>query len=644
MLPAVSLLVPSLTDLAGWAGAFFAALVFLGLGRLLAGARVAAEIALVCGWGGACFALTLWGIITPASLRIPALGLILLGAAGLVLPASRFVAGEWLALLRIFIVALPLLLVMASAQPSQPDTFYNLLPNAAYLSDHGFFPADDRPPAHSYIAGAPYNMQLASFVAAQVTGRFPPNAMIAFNLILQIVFGLLLARLVTGAEAEPARAPDWRACALGYLLVFALNPGFVPRYDLSAYSEASVTVSIAVAGWLAAKIIDRAASGRGARRAAWLCALALAALVNIKQESVALAVGAAAGGLAVAATVTPTARREALKLMLISALPAALLYLGWRGYVLAHFAAGELKLAPMAQWQVQALPLILTNMAKAIGGKGVFYATLAASFVIFGLSLRQHGRDMATRTAGVLAGAFVVYNAALIFAYVALFPGEMGTDAHSYFRYSTHLSLLLMLTLLLQMRPIWRDAAWPGAAGWKRAGQAALLLALVASPVGFLSYLRFDLEEPQLRVRELTREAASRISGDKLGLLLPGDNGSVATVAETALRILPPRHPEVELKVWNGDVSAGLADFTVSGYRSAVISCTPRDFDLAPSAHGAFLVRDEAGWHATAVWSYAPPPAGGRWSAVLSGKPLCLQRFDGSANLRQASPDGRQAE
>jgi hypothetical protein len=304
-------------------------------------------------------------------------------------------------------------------------------------------------------------------------------------------------------------------------------------------------------------------------------------------------------------------------------LPAAFLYFGWRWYVLSHFAAGELKPVPMVQWNLQALPLILSNMAKAIGGKGVFYATLGASFVIFALSLRQRGRDMATRIAGVLVGVFLVYNAALIVAYVALFPGEMGTDAHSYFRYSTHLSLLLMLTLVLQMRPIWQ-AEWPAVVVWKNAGQAALALALVASPVAFLSYLRFDLEEPQLRVRELAHEAASHLAGDKLGLLLPGDNGSVATVLETALRVLPPRRPGVELKVLNGDVSAGLADFTVSGFRSAVISCTPRDFDLAPPGHGAFLVRDEAGWHATAVWSYAPPPAGARWSTVLAEKPLCL--------------------
>ena len=65
---------------------------------------------------------------------------------------------------------------MASARPSLPDTWLNLLPNAAYLYDHGFFPADARPAAHSFIAGAPYNMQLASYHRGAAAAGFPGAA------------------------------------------------------------------------------------------------------------------------------------------------------------------------------------------------------------------------------------------------------------------------------------------------------------------------------------------------------------------------------------------------------------------------------------------------------------------------------------
>ena len=72
--------------------------------------------------------------------------------------------------------------------------------------------------------------------------------------------------------------------------------GFVPRYHLSDYSEASVTVALAFAGWSAARFLDRRAVGESGRRSLWQMALSLAALVNIKQDSVALAVG---GGMVV---------------------------------------------------------------------------------------------------------------------------------------------------------------------------------------------------------------------------------------------------------------------------------------------------------------------------------------------------------
>src|SRR4029077_12085190 len=110
--------------------------------------------------------------------------------------------------------------------------------------------------------GAPYNMQLASLLAGLVTPGFPPNAMIAFNIVLQLAAGLLLARLARGDDAA---APGWALTALGILLASALNPGFDPRYHLSAYSEASVTVALAFAGWHAARALDRAAGARDAR-------------------------------------------------------------------------------------------------------------------------------------------------------------------------------------------------------------------------------------------------------------------------------------------------------------------------------------------------------------------------------------------
>ena len=227
----MELLIPSWADLAGWAGVLVAALVFIGIGRLVPDARATPETALVAGWGGACLLLTLWGVA--ASLLVPAVVVVVLGALGHALPGRALPAAAWRATGYILAVALPLLAVMASARPSLPDTFLNLLPNAAYLYDHGGFPADDRAPSYSLLPGAPYNLQLVAYLAALIAQRFAANAMIAFNIVLQLAFALFLARLIDRRDDDVSGAPSWRAAGLGLLLTTALNPGFVPRYHLS---------------------------------------------------------------------------------------------------------------------------------------------------------------------------------------------------------------------------------------------------------------------------------------------------------------------------------------------------------------------------------------------------------------------------
>ncbi|HYM01925.1 MAG TPA: hypothetical protein VET85_03200, partial [Stellaceae bacterium] len=86
---ALSLLVPTRADLAGWTGVIFAALVLIGFGRLLSRGRAAPEAALLAGWGGAVLVLTLWGVVTPIALRWPAVAVAAAGGLALALPGSR---------------------------------------------------------------------------------------------------------------------------------------------------------------------------------------------------------------------------------------------------------------------------------------------------------------------------------------------------------------------------------------------------------------------------------------------------------------------------------------------------------------------------------------------------------------------------
>ncbi|HEY1503125.1 MAG TPA: hypothetical protein VGF92_02430 [Stellaceae bacterium] len=613
-MPSLALLVPSWLDLAGWAGVVVAVLAMCGVGRLVTRGRAAPESALLTGWGVCVLVLTVWGIATPVSMHVTALALLIVGLGALSWPRLRFGARDWCVLARIVMLALPLLLMMGSARPSLPDTWLNLLPNAAYLYDHGFFPADARPAAHSFIAGAPYNMQLASYMAGLLLPNFPASAMIDFNVVLQLAAGLLLARIMT---EDDAALPGWPVLALGLLLAIPLNPGFDPRYHLSAYSETSVTVALIFAGWHAARALDRTSGRRPAQDDFLQLALILAVLVNIKQESIALALGVVLSALALALTAR-AARGRVVAQILLAVLPAGLLYLGWRWYVLDHFALGELKGLPIEQWHVRELPTILLNVLRAIGERGVFFAILFATLAIAAWRLRRRELDLGTRFGAMLLGVAIVYNLALIGAYVVHFEGEMGLEAHSYFRYNTHLGLLLMATLVLFARD-WRWQHFGGRL--HRAMPALLVLLALLVPLPFLRMLRFDLEIPNLRAYQLAHEAAIRISEeDHVLLILPGDNGTLPPTIEGVLRDLPPRRPNVVLDIAN-DFATGLAN---KDDLLAVLSCAPPGFVSVPEGHGALLQRVGDEWQIKAIWAYDPPPSHARWSQVLAPAPLCL--------------------
>jgi hypothetical protein len=606
-----TLLLPAAADLAGWAGVGFATLALLGLGRLISGGRALPEAALIAGWGAMALVLTLWGVALPLSLRWPAMLLAALGLIGLALPRSRLVGAEWRGICRILVLALPLLAVMASARPSLPDTFLNLLPNAAYLYDHAAFPFDGGPDAHSYLPGAPYNLQIAGFVVALPLTEFPPAALIGFNVVLILAVALVLARLISASEDDPQAVPSWGAAALGLLLVTLLNPGFVTRYDLSSYSETSVTVTLAFAGYFASRRGDRMAL---------LLALALAALVNIKQDSVALVAAVVATAALLPAD---SSRGRALGRLALAALPAAILYLAWRWYVLTHFGeAGELKNQPLAQWQFGALPSIMWSIVRAMAEKFPFFGALfvVVAAVLIGLKRGVTARGM--RLGFILVGVALIYNAALLFSYIAHFAGQMSTDAHSYFRYNTHLSLLLMATIVLLARE--KVGSWVERRSLRRRWLAcAAVVAVLVSPVVFIQFLRFDLEEPQLRAWELARETAARIGpADRLALILPGDNASLAPMLEGVLRLTPPRRNDVVLEYRNSFTPTTL-DGLAADTRWALLSCAPPGLAEIRAGQAALYAHDVTGWHVAAIWPYAPARQT-RWSRVVAPIPLCL--------------------
>jgi hypothetical protein len=355
----------------------------------------------------------------------------------------------------------------------------------------------------------------------------------------------------------------------------------------------------------------------------WTLALVLLALVAIKQESVSFVAALAATVAILGLADRRIGIGRALALFGPSFLPAAALYLIWRWFVLTSFAGGELKLLPFEQWHWEMLPQVLARIGEIVAEKGVFFAFLALAFVLLAIQLVRRGLDLATRLLAILAGTWVFYNAFLLLTYVAHFGPEMSADAHSYFRYSTHLSLLLVLALTASARATFEaDGVAPG---WnlRRAGAAAMVTAVIAMPIGFVKRLRFDQAMPQPLVRALGRDAASFLNpADKLALVLPGDNNSVATMLQGVLRYETPRRPSLEvtvIKAFDGETLAALA---AQGFSKALVSCMPDNVLELPEGKAVLIERHGDRWDAAAIWRY-PEPDDTRWSAILAPKPLC---------------------
>jgi hypothetical protein len=594
--------------------------VLLLAGAGLTGNRFAPEYQIGAGWGALCIVLTSWGVFVPLSLCLPAAAFAIAALGVLMLPGRRPSVGAWAALGRVLAVSLPLWVIMAPIRPSQPDTFLNLLPNAFYLVDYARLPTSALPPSFSLLPAAPYNTQFLSFLGAFLKEDYPASGMSLVNVMLQLVAALAIARALSPRSMSPAMAPAWGLAALGILLATLLNPGFVPRIHFSAYGEPALDAMAVIAAWLFVLGQGELASGRRPSQLLPL-ALVLAAMVNIKQTGVGL-VAALAGAAVISALAERAVPRAAtLKFIALGLLPAIFLYAIWR-YHVAHAGVAELTPLPFAEWNWANLFETAASAVAVVFGKPIYFGCVAAAMLSLPTLLWRDGWTPTTRLVALNAALFVLYNVFLTITYIAAFPTEMSTEAHSYFRYNTHLSLVLVLSLALAARDF-GAAAWLHRELFRPASAAVLVIALLV-PVAFVKRLRFDLDMPQPLVWDLAKEVSVYLhDGDRMALLLPGDNDSVATMISGVLADTAPRRRMLDLLRRDTADPATLDEVARLGYRLALISCTPEGWEDLPRSEAVLLRRDPDAWRPLAAWPYPANAAERRWQHILSWGPLC---------------------
>ena len=188
-------------------------------------------------------------------------------------------------------------------------------------------------------------------------------------------------------------------------------------------------------------------------------ALVLAALVNIKQSGIGLLLSIGLALLALVLAHPGIPRRRGIVVTVAALLPALVLALIWRVFVLHDFAAGELKPLPFAAWNIRQLPQVAISMAREIYQKATFFLFVAA---VLGAAAWQWRRHPWSHRGLLVAMADRCDRPVQRLSrrdLRVLFPADMAADAHSYFRYASQLSLMVMLALTVALRPF-ANAGW----------------------------------------------------------------------------------------------------------------------------------------------------------------------------------------
>ncbi|MBV8534330.1 MAG: hypothetical protein JO128_01985, partial [Alphaproteobacteria bacterium] len=600
-----------MSDLTTYVGLYQTVLAFAAMslaGRVVCRGRWGIAVQCLAGWGALCVLLTLWGVATATSLRVPAAAFLLLSLAGLFVGRAEW-RDDLTEVGRMAAIAAPCLWVMADIAPSQVDLLAVILPNAGYLYDHATFPSLAGAPSFSELPVATYNTEFVSFLGSLFGGGFAANTPSLFTVLLHVIAGLLFARVLAGDQR-----PGWRLTALGLALATIIDPGFAPRVSFSGYGESPLAITLLFAGWLGAAAMGRLAAGERWPGVLVPLALVLCAMVNAKQQAVGLFLATVGGLFVVAALDKRIGWRASLRATAIAAVPAACLYVAWAAYVHAEFPQGQLAPRSISQWPWAMLPQILVDMGKVLLQKG-YYAAAVIAMAALALYRRRFASP-ARELSRIAVAVFVLYTGFLVAIYLGWFDGE-----HSYFRYNTQLSALITLALALAARD------WLASERCLNIAGSVLLAVLMIGPLAWPRPLRFDRTMPQPWLQAAARHLAEAVDDHaRVAVMLPGDNSSIRRALSAFVRYDRPRRPDLDLRPTDPADPADLAKAAAEGYRLAFLSCTDSWAPRLPPHAAALLTWSDGQWKPLHVWPYPPAPADRKdgWSYQLAGAPLCL--------------------
>jgi hypothetical protein len=496
----VDLLLPRPAQLTPVAAVLVVALLMIGLGRLVAGARRPA-FALLAGWGLCVFVVVLAGTTTTLSLRLVVGFLAIGGIAGLFLLLRRGIEEQaaWGRAGRILVLALPLILLVAGMRASQWDELAQWLPNAHFLVDHDRFPSAALPNTGSFLPAYPYGLPLVIYFASLLSGGLAERSGMIFSVVLLLAASAAIADLIAdhrnsaAPPAEISRWSGWGVAAAGLIVAAPLNPSFVPKLVFTNYTDNPTSCALAIAALAAVAWVEAASALRPERyRLAFACGCVLAAIAGLRQANLVLVL-LLCGGVAVALLIEGTLfDRRFLSGLLALPMPLATT-LVWQSYAASAIPNGALKPMSFADWHFDLLEEISGSMLRVAASKGGHFGLMAAILLLACATLVRPQLVDATarRLCGIAAVVFVGYTAFLLLAYIGIFTDYEATRAASFWRYSTHLGLLGVVAAVAVALPRWRLRP-----AIQRGLTAVAVAVLLAVPAATAKRLRFDLDHP----------------------------------------------------------------------------------------------------------------------------------------------------
>jgi len=247
-----------------------------------------------------------------------------------------------------------------------------------------------------------------------------------------------------------------------------------------------------------------------------------------------------------------------------------------------------------------------------------------------GYKARKAGQPLspeAGRTeAGLLmaAGLYGLNCVFLVTMYIIQFPGVLGPNAQSFYRYCTQNGPLFLMALvpvaagLLAARPglLARVRQMAGGPGF---GWLAALWLLV--PLLSLFYIRYDQRMPVPLLWSMAEHlSAPAKSGTALAILVPSGDTQEQIQVRVALQVTAPRRAELRYETSGEADEALLARLRQEGFDRVLLSCVPASLARFGAGGAVVLAQEGEGWAPIARLDFPDMAGPGIWRPARAAK------------------------